>query len=67
MTLTGTARTPEQFVPLRHHRPAEGTSQGVTRIGYSSYDFTLDDGRRGLGIVEVHDRLVDGRPISMAR
>ena len=67
MTLTGTARTPEQFVPLRHHRPAEGTSHGVTRIGYSSYDFTLGDGRRGLGIVEVHDRIVDGRPISMTR
>jgi hypothetical protein len=67
MTLSGTARQPEQFVPLRHHRPEEGTSVGVTRIGYSCYEFSLGDGRRGLGIVEVHDRLVDGRPISMTR
>jgi hypothetical protein len=65
LTLTGTVREPTQFVPLRHHRPAEGTSKGVMRIGYSSYEFTLDDGRRGLGIVEVHDRLIDGLPISM--
>jgi hypothetical protein len=67
MTLTGKARAPEQFVPLRHHRPAEGNSEGVTRIGYSAYDFTLGDGRRGLGIVEVHDRLVDGLPYSMTQ
>jgi hypothetical protein len=67
MTLTGTARAPEQFVPLRHHRPAEGTSEGVTRIGYSSYEFTMGDVRRGLGIVEVHDRLVDGLPYSMTQ
>jgi hypothetical protein len=67
LTLTGSAREPAQFVPLRHHRPAEGTSEGVMRIGYSSYEFTLDDGRRGLGIVEVHDRLIDGLPISMTR
>jgi hypothetical protein len=67
MTLAGTARRPEQFVPLRHHRPQEGTSAGVTRIGYSSYEFSLGDGRRGLGIVELHDRLVDGLPASMGR
>jgi hypothetical protein len=65
LTLTGTAREPGQFVPLRHHRPEEGTSEGVTRIGYSAYEFALSDGRRGLGIVEVLDRLVDGLPISM--
>nr|BFE37363.1 hypothetical protein GCM10010200_096140 [Actinomadura rugatobispora] len=64
-TLTGTARVPEQFVPLRHHRPQDGTSHGVTRIGYSAYDFELSDGRHGLGIVEVLDRMVDGLPISM--
>jgi len=67
MTLTGTARQPEQFVPLRHHRPEEGTSEGVSRIGYSAYEFSLGDGRRGLGIIEVLDRLVDGLPISMGR
>ncbi|MFB4308298.1 hypothetical protein [Actinomadura sp. GTD37] len=65
LVLTATARAPEQFVPLRHHRPEDGTSEGVTRIGYSPYDFELGDGRRGLGIIEVLDRLVDGRPVSM--
>ncbi|MFB4295102.1 hypothetical protein [Actinomadura sp. NTSP31] len=67
LRLTATARRPERFVPLRHHRAEEGTSEGVTRIGYSPYDFHLGDGRRGLGIVEVLDRLVDGRPVSMTR
>ena len=66
LTLTGTARQPEQFVPLRHHRPEEGAS-ALTRIGYSSYEFSLGDGRSGLGIIEVLDRLVDGLPISMTR
>jgi hypothetical protein len=67
MTLSAAARQPEQFVPLRQHKPEEGTSAGVTRIGYSAYEFSLGDGRRGLGIIEVLDRLVDGRPISMGR
>jgi hypothetical protein len=67
MTLSGTARQPEQFVPLRHHRPEAGTSAGVTRIGYSAYEFSLGDGRRGLGIIEVLDRMIDGRPMSMTR
>jgi hypothetical protein len=67
LTLTGAAREPEQFVPLRHHRPEEGTSEGTTRIGYSSYDFELSTGQRGLGIIESLDRLVDDHPISMPR
>jgi hypothetical protein len=67
LRLTGTARQPEQFVPLRHHRSEDETSAGATRIGYSSYDFLLGDGRRGLGIIEVLDQLVDGRPVSMSR
>jgi hypothetical protein len=66
MTLTAVARQPEQFVPLRHHKPEEGAS-AATRIGYSSYEFSLGDGRRGLGIIEVLDRLVDGRPLSMGQ
>ncbi len=66
LTLAGTARQPERFVPLRHHRQEEeGTSAGLVRIGYSAYEFTLDDGRTGLGIIEVLDRMVDGVPISM--
>lgn len=62
LTLTATARRPERFVPLRHvKRLPDGTEQ-VTRIGYSSYEFTTDDGRRGLGTVEMLDQIIDGRP-----
>ncbi|MQY29216.1 DUF7064 domain-containing protein [Nocardia aurantia] len=63
--LTGTARAPEQFVPLRHVTPGPDGSHAVTRIGYSSYEFTTTDGRHGLGIVEMLDQLVDGMPIGM--
>ncbi|MFB9185016.1 hypothetical protein ACFFX1_43440 [Dactylosporangium sucinum] len=65
VTLTGTARAPERFVPLRHRRTAADGTELVTRIGYSAYEFVSSDGRRGLGIVEMLDQLVDGRPVGM--
>lgn len=65
VTLTGTARTPERFVPLRHRRTAEDGTELRTRIGYSAYEFVTSDGRRGLGVVEMLDQLVDGRPVGM--
>ncbi|GAA4471184.1 DUF7064 domain-containing protein [Phytohabitans houttuyneae] len=66
VTLTGTARAPERFVPLRHRRTTEDGTELVTRIGYSAYEFVTSDGRRGLGVVEMLDQMVDGRPIGMA-
>jgi hypothetical protein len=66
VTLTGTARRPERFVPLRHRRTAEDGTELLTRIGYAAYDFVTSDGRRGLGVVEMLDQMVDGRPIGMA-
>ncbi|WP_155981236.1 hypothetical protein [Nocardia sp. BMG111209] len=63
--LTGTVRRPEQFVPLRHVTAAADGTRAITRIGYSAYEFGTDDGRHGLGIVEILDQLVDGRPIGM--
>ncbi|MFC0529985.1 DUF7064 domain-containing protein [Phytohabitans kaempferiae] len=65
VTLTGTARRPERFAPLRHRRRAEDGTELVTRIGYSAYEFVTSDGRRGLGVVEMLDQLVDGRPVGM--
>jgi hypothetical protein len=65
VVLTGTVRDPAQFVPLRHVTTAPDGSQSITRIGYSAYEFVTSDGRRGLGIVEMLDQLVDGRPVGM--
>lgn len=65
VTLTATARQPERFVPLRHRRDAEDGTELVTRIGYAAYEMTTSDGRRGLGVVEVLDQLVDGLPVGM--
>lgn len=62
LTLTATARSPHRFVPLRHVKTAPDGTEQITRIGYSSYEFTTSDGRRGLGTVEMLDQLVDGRP-----
>jgi hypothetical protein len=65
-TLTGVARQPERFVPLRHVTEGADGQRLVTRIGYAAYDFVTDDGRRGVGIVEMLDQLIDGLPIGMA-
>ncbi|SOD72140.1 hypothetical protein SAMN05892883_1567 [Jatrophihabitans sp. GAS493] len=65
LALTAVARKPERFVPLRHLKELEDGSTQVTRIGYAAYDFETNDGRHGLGIVEVLDQLVDGLPIGM--
>lgn len=67
LTLNAAARDPQRFVPLRHRRSADDGTELNTRIGYSAYEFTTSDGRRGLGIVEVLDQLVDGLPIGMTR
>lgn len=65
VTLTGTARRPERFAPLRHRRTTSDGTELRTRIGYAAYDFVASDGRRGIGMVEALDQLVDGLPIGM--
>lgn len=65
VTLTATARKPHTFAPLRHSRKDEDGNVLDTRIGYAPYEFRTDDGRRGTGIVEILDQLVDGLPIGM--
>lgn len=65
LRLIATARSPHRFFPLRHHRTDEDGSVIETRIGYSAYEFHTDDGRTGLGIVEILDQLVDGLPFGM--
>ncbi|MCX4096817.1 hypothetical protein [Nocardia sp. alder85J] len=60
LVVTGVARQPARFVPLRHVTTAPDGTRSVTRIGYSAYEFTASDGRRGLGIVEMLDQLPAG-------
>lgn len=59
--LDGTARRSEQFVPLRHRQTGTDGGEQLTRIGYGPYDFVCGDGRRGVGVVEALDQLIDGR------
>lgn len=61
--LVATAVRSEQFMPLRHRRQATDGSELLTRIGYAPYSFTCSDGRRGMGIVEILDQMIDGQPM----
>jgi hypothetical protein len=65
LTLTARGRQPLRFFPLRHRRQGEVGDLLDTRIGYSAYDFSTDDGRTGTGMVEILDQLVDGLPQSI--
>ncbi|WP_370617743.1 DUF7065 domain-containing protein [Mumia qirimensis] len=65
LTLTATAKEPATFAPLRHSRTDDDGTVLDTRIGYAPYEFLTSDGRRGTGIVEILDQMVDGLPIGM--
>lgn len=64
--LHGKIRDTGEFVPLRHRRLAADGTESLTRITYAPYDFITSDGRRGVGIVEALDQMIDGVPAGMA-
>jgi hypothetical protein len=65
ITLVGTA-SDGRFMPLRHRRRAGDGAESISRIAYAPYEFVASDGRRGFGIVEALDQMIDGRPSGMA-
>jgi hypothetical protein len=66
LELRGALRETGQFVPLRHRTRAADGTESLTRIAYAPYDFITDDGRRGVGLVEALDQMIDERPAGMS-
>ncbi len=54
-----------QVVPLRNRRPDASGAMAVTRLLEGLTEWHLLDGRRGLGLAEYLDQLVDGRPAGL--
>ena len=57
--------TPRQWLPLRHRQKDSAGKQAVLRIVKSPTDWILGDGRRGAGMCEFHDLIVDGKPVGL--
>jgi hypothetical protein len=51
------AGTPEAWLPLRHRSKDENGDPAVLRIVKSPTRWTFGDGRQGVGMCEIHDRL----------
>jgi hypothetical protein len=55
------------LIPLRNRRPDPDTGDMlVTRISEGMTEWTLDDGRKGYGLSEYLDQIVDGTPVGLA-
>ncbi len=55
------------LIPLRNRRPDPDTGDMlVTRISEGMTEWTLDDGRKGYGLSEYLDQIVDGEPVGRA-
>ncbi len=53
--------TPQAWVPLRHRQNDAQGNPALLRIVKSPTEWVMSDGRRGEGMCEYHDRIVDGR------
>jgi hypothetical protein len=55
------------LIPLRNRRPDPDTGDMlVTRISEGMTEWTLDDGRKGYGLSEYLDQIIDGVPVGIA-
>ena len=55
------------LIPLRNRRHDPDTGDLlVTRISEGMTEWTLDDGRKGYGLSEYLDQIVDGNPVGLA-
>lgn len=55
------------LIPLRNRRPDPDTGDMlVTRISEGMTEWTLGDGRKGYGLSEYLDQIIDGRPVGIA-
>ena len=55
------------LIPLRNRRPDPDTGDMlVTRISEGMTEWTMADGRKGYGLSEYLDQIIDGRPVGIA-
>ena len=57
--------TPRAWLPLRHRQTDAQGKPALLRIVKSPSDWLASDGRRGQGMCEYHDLMVDGRPFGL--
>ena len=54
------------LIPLRNRRPDPDTGDMlVTRISEGMTEWTLEDGRKGYGLSEYLDQIIDGAPVGI--
>ena len=56
---------PQAWLPLRHRQTDAQGKPALLRIVKSPTDWLTNDGRRGEGMCEYHDLMVDGRPVGL--
>lgn len=56
--------TPQDWLPLRHKQTNEKGEPALLRIVKSPTDWIID-GRKGAGMCEWHDLMVDGKPVGI--
>ncbi len=54
------------LIPLRNRRPDPDGNMLVTRISEGMTEWTLEDGRKGYGLSEYLDQIIDERPVGIA-
>jgi hypothetical protein len=54
------------LIPLRNRRVDPEGNQLVTRISEGMTEWTLDDGRKGYGLSEYLDQIIDDAPVGLA-
>jgi hypothetical protein len=54
------------LIPLRNRRNDPDGNLLVTRISEGMTEWTLDDGRKGYGLSEYLDQIIDERPVGLA-
>jgi hypothetical protein len=52
------------LIPLRNRRTTPDGDELLTRISEGMTEWTLEDGRKGYGLSEYLDQIIDGRPVS---
>ena len=60
-----TTGVPQGWVPLRHRQSDAQGKPTLLRIVKSPTDWTASDGRRGEGMCEYHDLMIDGTPVGL--
>jgi hypothetical protein len=54
------------LIPLRNRRPDPEGNMLVTRISEGMTEWTLEDGRKGYGLSEYLDQIIDDKPVGLA-